>query len=501
MRSSVAGFLPMGKKENLVRTASTGKSIASPVGGLVHLARCEFRSFGTRGRVLAAGVGGVLVVSAPVLGVAAAGLGLLAVGAFLVALRRPYLLGPMVALLLPARESIVVLNAQVAPLEAVVGGGALGYLIFVTRDRERLRLSASDWTFAALLAFIAFSTVGPVDNSDRVRELLFWSALAVNFHAVRTQSENPRSRRLLLVSLAVAAIVEVSYALFEYVDQWSDRFSVLGGAIVYPLPQGTLAHPNALGQFLVLAGLTVLALALDERGWWRRVGLIAGVAGSLALAVTFSRTSWMACTAGISVYLVERRARLPVLLAGAAVALAAIALVALDAGAIGARIASLSNATTELYDFRFEVIGRGARIAADHPLTGSGHFAETGVYAGQEALATHPHNLFIGLAVFFGIPAALAFAVLVMLAFRATVTRLRGEIGSARLREVGLLGVLVAFLVNGALEYPFWNGALTVLIVLILAVTTGSDPPVASVIHPAEGLRDLRGATRTPSSS
>ena len=484
-----------------MRTASTGKIIASPLGQLSRLVRNELMSYGTRARVGAVLITALLVVFAVVQGFAAAGLGFVAVAAFVVALRRPHLLGPIIALFLPARETLVVLNAQVAPLEAVVGGGALGYLGCVVAGRQRVRLSASDWTFLALTALIGLSTVGPVDNSDRFRELLFWSALAVTFHAVRTHSEHPQGRRLLLVSLAVATIVEVSYALFEYVERWSDRFSALGGALVYPLPQGTLGHPNALAQFLVLAGLTVIALALGEHGWRRLFGLLAGVAGSLALLVTFSRASWIAYTAGASVYLLERRARLTVLLVSAATGTAAGALAVLDKGAIGARVASPFGATSDLYGFRFELMERAAEIAAEHPLTGAGHFEETGIYAGREALATHPHNLFLGIAVFFGIPAALAFAGLVLLAFRATVKRFRAETGGERLRDAGLLGVLVAFLVNGILEYPFWNGALTVLIVLILAVATGSDPPATRVNRPAEGRRDLQGATRTPSSS
>lgn len=483
-----------------MRTASTGNTIDPPVGGFRHAVCSELLSFGVRARVAAALVAVALVALAAVAGVAAAGLGLLAVGAFVVAYRRPYLLGPSVALLLPANDTVVVLNAQVAPLEAVVGGGALGYLGFLATGHERFRVSVSDWTFAVLLACIALSTLGPVDNSDRAREVLFWSALALTFHAVRTHFGNPRDRRFLFLALATATIVEVSYALFEYADRWSERISALGGAFVYPLPQGTLDHPNALAQFLVLGGLTVVALGLGEPGWWRRVGLLVGIASSLALLVTFSRASWIACTAGAAVYLVERRARLPVLVVGGAAAVAALALALVDSGAIGARIASLSTGTSGLYDFRFELIARGARIAAQHPLTGSGHFEETGIYAGRETLATHPHNLFVGIAVFFGIPAALGFAGLVLLALRATVSRFRAASGAWRLTEVGLLGVVVALLVNGILEYPFWNSSLTVLIVLILAVATGSAPP-ARVNRPAEGRPDLPEATRTSSSS
>ncbi|MEX2049356.1 MAG: O-antigen ligase family protein [Gemmatimonadota bacterium] len=407
---------------------------------------------------------------------AVAGLGLLALAALVTAYQRPYLLGPFVVLLLPAGERIHLLGAQVAPLEAVVGGGAIGYLAGLAMRREGFRIRSADWTFAALLAFIALSALGPVDNSDRVRELLFWGALGTVFHTVSTNLGNRRNLRLLLVALAVSTLVEASLALFEYVDSWSERLSLLDGAIVYPLPNGTLGHPNALAQFLVLAVLATLALALAEAGAPRRFGFLAAGAGSLALIVTFSRASWIALALGASVYLVERRTRVPVLVAGTVATVGAAALALLHTGAIGARISSLfRDEAGELYDFRLELIRRAARVAAEHPLTGSGHFEEVGVYAGRPDLATHPHNLFVGLAVFFGIPAAVAFAALVLLALRAAWKGVRTHAGAHRLTAVGFLALLVAFLVNGLLEYPFWNTSLTALIVLALAVAVTFD--------------------------
>jgi O-antigen ligase len=274
----------------------------------------------------------------------------------------------------------------------------------------------------------------------------------------------------------VSTLFEASLALFEYLDGWSDRYSLLEGAIVYPLPQGTLGHPNALAQFLVLGVLAVLALSLGERGALRTIGFAAVCAGSLALVVTFSRASWIAFVVGLSVYLVERRTRIPVLVAGAVAAVCAGALGLLGAGAIGARISSLfSSRAADLYDFRLELVRRGARIAGDHPFAGSGHFEELGVYAGRADLATHPHNLFVGLAVFFGIPAALTFAALVVLALRSAWRGFRRHAGPNRLTGLGFLALLVAFLVNGLLEYPFWNASLTTLVVLALASAVALD--------------------------
>jgi len=456
---------------------STGNAIESDIPALAGWVRSEFQSLGRRapGGSLAvlAGFGVLALVWDP----AVAGLGLLATAASVTGFARPYLLGPLVALLLPAGEAIHVLDAQVVPIEAVVGGGAVGYLCRVATRREVVRMRAVDWVFVALVACIALSTLGPVDNSDRLRELLFWGALGVVFHAVAAHVHDRHARSLLLMALAASILVEASWALFEYIDRWSERSARLGGAIVFPLPEGTLGHPNALGQFFVLSVLAVVALALAERGAVRWLGFVAAGAGSLGLIVTFSRASWIAFAVGASVYLLERKTRVPVLVAGGIAALGAAALAVLGAGAIGARISSLfSGRLDELSDFRLELARRAADITADHPLTGSGHFEEIGIYAGRPDQATHPHNLLLGLAVFFGIPAALAFSGLVVLALKSAWKGSgRGGADTQRLMAVGFLALLVALLVNGLFEYPFWNASLTALIVLSLAVAVTLD--------------------------
>lgn len=410
-------------------------------------------------------------------GVVEALLGAIALAALAAAYQRPYLVGPFVALLLPAGERLDVLQAQVAPLEAVVGGGAIGYLLGALTRRDRLRLGVADWIFVVFLAFVALSALGPVDESDRVREALFWVSLGIAFHAVATHFESRRDLRLMLVALGAATLVESSVALFEYVSRWSERFSLLGGAIVYPLPEGTLGHPNALAGFLVLATLAVLALALSDGGVLGRLGLLASGVAILALVVTFSRASWIALAVGAAVYLVDRRTRRPVIVVGT-VALLATAATALVGGAIGERISSLFRTeSSDLYGFRLELVERAARIAADNPLTGIGHFEEVGVYAGRPDVATHPHNLFLGIAVFFGVPAALAFAGLVFVAFRAAWRGYRERVDERRLTALGLVATLVALVVHGVFEYPFWNPSLAALVVLVLAMAIAFERP------------------------
>jgi O-antigen ligase len=469
-------------EENVLRyersTGGTGTLDATAAGtaGVVVWGRRRRRR-----RLAWAGVGAAAAVVVGVLavagGLAAGALGLVAIVTAAIAFARPYLLGPVVALMLPGGYRYEVLDAHVSALEAVVGGGALGYVVYLTTRPSDRRVGLVHCAFAAFVVLIFLSTLGPADDSDQLRIGVFWGALGFVFHAVTTHLSNRREVRLLLAGLVIATFVEAGLALEDYIVHWSDRYFALGGAIVYPLPNATLVHPNALAMFLVLAVLAIVALALAERGVVRGVCLLVAGAGSLALVTTFSRASWIAFAAGAAVYLLDRRTRIPVVVVGAVTAVTCTVLILVHEGAVGARIASLWTATTGgLSDFRLQLAEKGASIAAAHPLTGAGHFYEMGIYAGRFDFARHPHNLFLGLAVFFGIPAALAFAALVVFALRAAHSGIRRCTGAERLRAVGLLSLLVAFLVNGLLEYPFWNWTLCALIVLLLATVIALDP-------------------------
>jgi len=408
-------------------------------------------------------------------GPVAGGLTLLAFAAAVTAFYRPDLFGPLVLLVLPAGTRIELLHSVVAPLETAVGGGALGYAARLLIRPEERRFQPAHWIFAAFVLFVGLSGFGPA-GGQQIHEFLFVGALGFLFHSVTTHLDHPRRRHVLLIALAIPIVIEISLTFYEYVDRWSQRFSRLGGAIVYPLPEGTLRHANALGMFLVFAGLAVVALALAEHGAFARWGMIVAGASGPALLVTFSRASWIALAAGACVYLAERRTRTVVLAIGLVGAVGGAFLALATRGAIGQRITSLFTVETNgLSDFRVVLARKAAHIAATHPLTGTGRFEVAGTYAGRPDIATHPHNMFLGLAVFFGIPAAIAFGLLVLVAMRASLRGFRHISGSHRPTALGFLAVLVAIVINGFFEYPFWNVSLTVLIVVLLGVAITLD--------------------------
>jgi O-Antigen ligase len=432
--------------------------------------------------VLALGAAAAAAAAAGELPLAAAAL--FAAGV-IVGLGLPAQLPAYLALLLPvgfAHTSVH--GVQITLVHGAVIGAAVGYALRLARLRERPDLGAPDLAFAALVAGILLSGAGPVAKGVWLHDVAFWGSLAVSFHCCVRVLADAGARRRLYVALAGVALGEGIYAIVEYARASSSRFFRLGGAVVYPQPQGTLQHPNALGAFLVLALLILLGAAAAHRGRVRVAGLALVVVLLFATAAPFSRGAWVALAGGVLAFVLVQRAGRRYFVGGAAVLAIAVGSVALfDSGPLGKRITSPfeTNANT-LYGFRATLARKAADVIADHPLTGAGRFLERGIYAGQPTVATHPHDLLLGVAVFFGIPAAVAFTALLWLALRAAWRARSSAAGSLSTEAVGVVAALVALLVDGVFEYPFWNTTLTVetVLLLMLAAALARDPRVTA---------------------
>jgi O-antigen ligase len=435
----------------------------------------DVRAPASRVLVIAAGVAAVLTSTAAA-GPVAGALALVACVSLAIGYTAPGLVAPFVVLFLPGGLRFDVLGVQVGPLEAAFGGCALGYAIRLALRREKMRLRVVDWAFVAFVVAAAISVFGPVDDTDRIRDVLFWAGLALVFHAASAHFRGRRDIRLLLVAIAAVTLAEASYAIFEYASRAADTFSLLGGAIVYPQAYGTMIHPNALGAFLVVGGLLTLALALAERGWPRWFGFVAVGACLTATAATYSRGAWISFVLALGAFLLDPRARRWVAIGGALLVAIGVALAVFDVGPVGARLSTfVSSDPLGLYGFRLSLARDAVSVIGHHPLTGVGVFHEFGTYAGRPNEATHPHNLFLGLAVFFGIPAALAFAAIFLSAVRSAWHGVRlFARPELRTMSAGILAALIAVFVDGAFDYLFWNVSLTVLVVLVLAVAFGA---------------------------
>jgi O-antigen ligase len=377
------------------------------------------------------------------------------------------------ALALPFGFSVTSLaGVQVGLLDALLWGTAVGYASSFVSARRLPELSPADVAVAAFVVGVGISGASAVGKGHWLHELALWGSLAAVFHCSVRTLRGPSARRLFFACLGVTVAVEAVYAVEQFVSAAGSRFSRLGGAIIFPQPQATLQHPNALGAFLVVAVLLLAGKALGTHGLSRRAWTVLAVLGAIGAVVPFSRGSWISLAAGavVFLFLLDRRRRRAFGVVLAAAAAAAVAVAVLDNGALGARLRSFGDATN-LNGFRVTIARRALHLIAAHPIEGAGRFVEAGIYAGRRTVATHPHDLLLGVGVFFGVPALIAFVVLLVLCIRSAW---RGRmLGSASVaaESAGAIAAIAALLVDGLFEYPFWNTTWTVETLLLLMVS------------------------------
>jgi hypothetical protein len=436
----------------------------SPVSALALLTRVPAMRSAVWLTVLAVTTGALAALYDPAAGAVAAlfGLGLI------LAATNPAFAAPYLAAATPVAVWHPSFGGTQAPaLEAAAFGCALGCAPRLLLLRSRL--ANMDWLMVAIFAGIVISGLGPTPRAAWAHNVLFWGSLTVVFVVGRRSFRRLPARRLFAYSIGAAATAEAIVALVQFIQGSSGRFSRLGGAIVYPQPTGTLEHPNALAPYLVMAALLIAGAAFAERGWSRGVLAAIAVFVGVGSILPFSRGGWIALAAALLVWGGARQRRNGFLLTAGALG-AVLAITLLVGGTFGARLSSLaSRKFSDLYGFRLELARRAVHIIVHHPLTGTGVFHETGMYAGRPTLATHPHDLPLGLAVFFGIPTALAFAGLFVMAVRSALRAVISGSSSLRAEGAGAVAALTALAVDGVFEYQFWNLALTVLVVTAFA--------------------------------
>ena len=386
--------------------------------------------------------------------------------------REPAVMPFFAILLLPAGVFAPSLFGVQAPLlEVALGSAAAGYALRLARERRRLSLGSPEAALLALLLAVGLSGAGATDAAKWLHQLALWTALAVLFHAALRVLSSERAARLFVLALGAVALFEAVFAVVEYFSGKGRRVAYLDGALVSARPEATLQHPGALALFLVLSVLPLIGLLLTQRGA-RQIALAAVVSAIAAgIATTFAREAWLGLVAGCLLFGLAPQARRALLGAGGVLILLALGLASSDA-VFRDRLSSIASSdAVDRLRFYSALWRRAARIVVDHPLTGTGSFHARVLNGKFPTDASHPHNLWLGLAVDFGLLAALAFTALLALAalgaFRAW--RLSGESQRGAV-SLGALASLVVLFMLGLGDYPFWNETLATLVVLLLAL-------------------------------
>ncbi len=434
--------------------------------------------------VFAAALVAVIGWQGPV--VALAGLGAVGVVAVLtrrasVAIAVPLLAAPVALRELPGAQGAQVVHVLVVAVLAVVALQA-----------ARGRLPAPPASVYAGIVFVLALLVATVGSVDPFRGLkvsvnhLLGLLLCVAAAMVARHSHAWLREVLRLWTLASLAVV------LPNLPQAAAGGSRFGGSIVTERALGVFSQPNDFGEFsLFCIGAAFALFVAAERRVDRIIGVVGLLAGTAALALSFSRGSWIGAAAMVVLVgiLAPRLVRgiAAVVVTGGALASVAAAFSVPPFATLAARLATLAGGVPNPEDDRAIIYAEAIRLWLLHPVLGQGPGTFADVAGTPEALLVrrpyiHAHSIPLDIAAEMGFAGVIALLVVTGVSVVAVLRALRrlGRRASdpAARRERTTLAVLAALLggvaVHGLIDVVYTNPFLIMVAWTMLGLVLGA---------------------------
>jgi O-antigen ligase len=353
------------------------------------------------------------------------------------------------------------------PVMAVALSAALLAILFFTQSDARpwQRIpQLGFWT-----AFVALAMLGVPRGPMTQTGFYFLTVIVGPFllYLLGTQvARNPRQLTWLVALVSGIAVFVAAHSivqgltgvfLFATLRQVDYLSSVSGfhlAGVSIERAGSFLENPDWNGAYLALSFFPLVGLFLMARQTWARV--LAAVGATLiliALLFTFTTASWLALVVGIGVLLwrvIPRRYLKRSLIAIGVTAFAFIALFSFQLRLLFAHATANREITLRLGAWETAL-----RVIQAHPLTGLGMSqsiylvaAEPYRVAWQTRPLAHPHDTYLELAAFAGIPVLLAFLALLVMTLRAIARQWR--LAPAAIQPVigGIFTALIVLSVN-----------------------------------------------------
>jgi O-antigen ligase len=265
----------------------------------------------------------------------------------------------------------------------------------VVSGRKRLRLDATAWALAAILALnVVASMLHSPARSYSLAQCAnlasAWCIYLLVLNAVETRQELDALLRIFLWAAAGACAIGVGAFILTSAGVPTGGAEVSTGAAENLTrafgAYGTMVEPNILGSFsaAVVVMTSVLLAAGEEYRPPNAVALVRGTAiiAAMALVLSFTRSAWLGAVAGIlfasvaggrSIRLRTRRIVRPLLLL-AAIALVVLLLPGSAGDFLAFKLENLLNVTSRTAAFRLLTYSLALEQAAQHPFLGWGTF-------------------------------------------------------------------------------------------------------------------------------
>ncbi len=321
-----------------------------------------------------------------------------------------------------------------------------------------------------------------------------------------------RSSRALTYLVAIVSSVAVFIALHSIVQSTTGVFlfatprlvDYLGSRYGFHLAGFSvnragsfLENPDWNGAYLAFSFFPLIGLFLAaKRMTWRILTGTGAVLVLIGLLFTFTTTSWLALSVGLIILfwrVIPRQHMKRALITLGVVTLGFVVIFGYQL-----RLLFIHSTSTKEATLRIGVWETALRVIAAHPLLGVGMSQATYVVVAQPyrvpwqtSAVGHPHNSYLELAAFAGIPALLAFLALLVVVLRRIVRNWRAATPSIQPIIGGVFTALIVLSVN-SLAINGWTLSALAAIAWLLAGAVSSRQRDEGDLQPQDqALRQL----------
>jgi len=315
--------------------------------------------------------------------------------------------------------------------------------------------------FLPLALYAVATLVSSAFSSDRAtsfiddKQLVLFAIVPLVYDLARRERASTVVDVIVSVGAASAAYGIIQYGVLHY-DNLGRR------------PEGALTHYMTYSGILMLvicAAVARLVFGRRDRVW----PALVMPALVVALALTFTRSAWVGASIAVGVLLILRDFRLTALLP----VFVAIAF-AIAPQAITTRMTSMFNAQDPANQDRLAMVEVGARMIADHPLTGVGPNMVPRLYERYRPdyainpVNPHLHNVPLQIAAERGLP-ALAVWLWCIGAIVVSAVRLFRR-PDDRVLAAGALAAVAAMFAAGFFEYNFGDSEFLMMFLVLVTL-------------------------------
>jgi O-antigen ligase len=336
-------------------------------------------------------------------------------------------------------------------------------------DREKGRVLKRGWFPLPLLIFSGVVTISLLPDFHEAADYRYFFFAVMHCVMIHELFATPDRKKLLLLLLgllpAIIVVRGVSYNMSVLTFEQMNRFP-------YPF-----MHPNSAGLLLSMSIPLALGVVLSQNSWLRNVALGSLAAQFGGLVLTYSRGAWLASmTSLFGLSLMEQRLRKPVFALGSTALIVFVAIAPLRH-----RVLSLISPGTDVaIEGRLRFMTDALKVGLQRPFFGVGYgrdrlregVRQANPNADQFGFIPHSHNLYTELLAETGLVGLGAFLWMVVSNIARLIRRAQSELAAhERIGYLCLASSLIAFLVDGLGDVPFYNHETRIFFFTLIALT------------------------------